>query len=435
MSCERQELDDSSPLQRSVFLITYSQCDASGLTKADFARLIVDAWKTCYRCKIVQWVVSEEEHQNGGHHFHMAIKLSTKSRWRRARNYIDREHGIKVNFSDHHDNYYGAYKYVTKEDGDFILSPDHPDLSNATGPPKTTSATKKKKSMRKGKSKRKRLSAFDVVQIIQSRKISNRLELMALAAIWKDEGKTDLAEFVSNRGSKVVNDALQTAKELSCAQERLLRSKKSRIELLKEQLQKECEDGCGGSWLRAAHEILDRNGISKSEYASAMYTALSKGRGKYRNIYIYGPANCGKTFLVRPLKKIYECFVNPASGSFAWLGIESAEVVLLNDFRWKASLIPWCEFLQVLEGDTVHFPTPKNQMSKDIVLEKDTPFFATSDAPLVLINDGSIDHVNTEMMSVRWRLFQLHYQIPRDKQRDITDCGRCFAELILNFEH
>ena len=156
-----------------------------------------------------------------------------------------------------------------------------------------------------------------------------------------------------------------------------------------------------------------------------------KGRGKYRNVYIHGPANCGKTFLVKPLKEIYKCFVNPASGNFAWLGIQSAEVVLLNDFRWKALLISWCEFLQVLEGDTVRFPTLKNQMSKDIVSENDTPFFATSDAPLVLINNGSIDRVNTEMMNVRWRMFKLHKQIPRDEQRDINPCGHCFAELLL----
>ena len=361
----------------------------------------------------------------------MAIKLSTKSRWLRARNYIDNEHGTKVNFSDRHDNYYGAYRYVTKEDCEFIVSPNHPDFSNATGPPKTSNATKKRKSLRKSKLKRKRLSTFDVVEIIQSRKISNRLELMALAASWKGQGKNDLAEFVSNRGSKVVNDVLETAKELSCAQERLIRSKKSRIELLNEHLKKECKEECNGSWPRAANEILESNDICRSEFASAMYEALSKGRGKYRNVYIYGPANCGKTFLVKPLKEIYECFVNPASGNFAWLRIESAEVVLLNDFRWKASLIPWCEFLQVLEGDTVHFPTPKNQMSKDIVLEKDTPFFATSDAPLVLINNGSIDRVNTEMMNVRWRMFKLHKQIPRDEQRDINPCGHCFAELLL----
>ena len=79
----------------------------------------------------------------------------------------------------------------------------------------------------------------------------------------------------------------------------------------------------------------------------------------------------------------------------------------------------------------MHFSTPKNQMSKDIVLEKDTPFFATSDAPLFLIINGSIDRVNTEMMNVRWRMFKLHKQIPRDEQRDINLCDHCFAELLL----
>ena len=70
-------------------------------------------------------------------------------------------------------------------------------------------------------------------------------------------------------------------------------------------------------------------------------------------------------------------------------------------------------------------------MSKDIVLEKDTPFFATSDAPLFFIINSSIDRVNTEMMNVRWRMFKLHKRIPRDEQRDINPCDHCFAELLL----
>ena len=73
-------------------------------------------------------------------------------------------------------------------------------------------------------------------------------------------------------------------------------------------------------------------------------------------------------------------------------------------------------------------------MSKDIVLEGDTPFLATCDAPLDLINNGSIDHVNTEMMNVRWRMFPLHRHIPHDEQRNIAACARCFAELILYIE-
>lgn len=362
------------------------------------------------------------------------MKLSAKSRWLRARNYIDATHGIKLNFSDHHDNYYNAYKYVVKEDAEFLLSKDHPDLADLTCPPRTTSATKKRKTCGKSAKKKKcqRLSVFDVVQIIQSRKITSRVQLMALAARWKDEGKTDLAEFVANRGPKIVNEALETAQELTFAQERLERSKKSRVQLLKEHFTKPCVDGCHGAWLRAAKEILQSNDIPREVFCSAVYDALDKGRGKYRNVFIYGPANCGKTFLISPVKTIYECFVNPASGSFAWIGIESAEVVLLNDFRWKPSLIPWCEFLQVLEGDVVHFPAPKNIMNKDIVLDKDMPFFATSDAPLVLINKGCLDRVNTEMMEVRWKAFKLQRQIPQNEQKQIKPCSHCFAELLLS---
>ena len=318
-----------------------------------------------------------------------------------------------------------------KEDADFVLSPGHPDLVNTT-PPNTTNATRgrrKAAKVTKGK-KRKRLAVFDVVRIIQTKKIRTRLELMALADKWQEEGKTDLAEFVCNRGPRIVNEAIETAKELSGAQERLKRCIKSRIQLLEESAAKPCVDSCQGEWFSAATEILQSNGIGRECFASAVYDALKRGRGKYRNVYIYSPANCGKTFLLSPLKLIFECFMNPASGSFAWLGIENAEVVLLNDFRWKPSLIPWCELLQVLEGDIVHFPAPKNFNTKDIVLDKDTPFFATSDAPLALIKGGTIDRINTEMMQVRWITFKLHRQIPQNEQKEMKPCVSCFGKLV-----
>ena len=54
MSAIQQDIPNSSPLQRSVFLITFIECDASGLTKPDFAKVIVNAWKSCYRSKVLQ---------------------------------------------------------------------------------------------------------------------------------------------------------------------------------------------------------------------------------------------------------------------------------------------------------------------------------------------------------------------------------------------
>ena len=38
-------------------------------------------------------------------------------------------------------------------------------------------------------------------------------------------------------------------------------------------------------------------------------TALEKGRGKYRNIMIIGPANWAKTFLLKPLSVTLQHFL------------------------------------------------------------------------------------------------------------------------------
>ena len=50
---------------------------------------------------------------------------------------------------------------------------------------------------------------------------------MSLAAAQVREGKTALAEFIANRGSKAVDEAIQLAKEFAEAETRLNRSKKN----------------------------------------------------------------------------------------------------------------------------------------------------------------------------------------------------------------
>ena len=47
---------------------------------------------------------------------------------------------INVHFSNKHCNYYSAWVYVTKEDGSYLESPNHPDLTNEV-PPRTLAAT------------------------------------------------------------------------------------------------------------------------------------------------------------------------------------------------------------------------------------------------------------------------------------------------------
>jgi hypothetical protein len=84
-SLNAQAIFSQTPKQRSVYLIFISspiasQCGDSGLDRQEFAKLIVNAWNECCRSNILQWVVSEEMHEDVGKHFHMAVKLDKKTR-------------------------------------------------------------------------------------------------------------------------------------------------------------------------------------------------------------------------------------------------------------------------------------------------------------------------------------------------------------------
>ena len=98
------------------------------------------------------------------------------------------------------------------------------------------------------------------------------------------EGKTDLVEFLVNRTPRAVGDILNTTWEIKNAAEKLAQSKKTRLEAK----EKECTEGCDGLWM-----------------VLCLYT-----------------------------------FCNPASGSFAWVGVQNAECIFLNNFRWSPQVIP-----------------------------------------------------------------------------------------------
>ena len=69
----------------------------------------------------------------------------------------------------------------------------------------------------------------------------------------------------------------------------------------------------------------------------------------------------------------------------------------------------------MLEGQPVHLPARKSHYAKDLVLENDTPIFATSKHELVFIKNGVIYETETEMMSVRWKVF--HFKVPVERSQ------------------
>ena len=101
-------------------------------------------------------------------------------------------------------------------------------------------------------------SAYEVAELIQAKKITSRLQLMAFAAAQNREGKKDLSEFICNRGGKVIDECLAVALELSTAEEKYARMQKSCLQLPQEMKDANCVAGCNGQWLQAAYTLLQK---------------------------------------------------------------------------------------------------------------------------------------------------------------------------------
>ena len=110
------------------------------------------------------------------------------------------------------------------------------------------------------------MSAFELSEIVLHHGIKSHLELLVLAEEQKREGKTDIAEFIINRGPQVVARVLDSAWEIKNSKETLERRNKTRLELLNEAKAGDCVEGCNGLWLVCALELLNNNGIEIGKF-------------------------------------------------------------------------------------------------------------------------------------------------------------------------
>ena len=149
--------------------------------------------------------------------------------------------------------------------------------------------------------------------IIVEKNVKSLVELQPLAHQQKKEGKTDIVKFLVNTMPRAVADILNTAWEFENAAEKLARSKKTPLELLQEVKEKECTEGCGGLWKNCAEEILANDQVPPQVFRDAV---------------------CDLTL-------IFNTFLNPAFGTFAWVGVQNAECIFLNNFRWSPQVILW----------------------------------------------------------------------------------------------
>ena len=235
-----------------------------------------------------------------------------------------------------------------------------------------------------------------------------------------------------DKTDKQLEDLIDKTYRIKNAASVLERQGLSRLDMLKKASQEQCVDGCNGTWLTSTNEVLTLNKIHPILYANAIRELLTQGRGEWRNVFIHGTANCAKTFMLKPIEEIYQCFINPAKEKYAWVGADKAEVIILQDFRFDSEKIAWKCLLLLREGESVKLPAPKNHYSKDVHIMHDVPIFTTSKDRIKNVGpNNTTDDKEDHMMNVRWKIFHFTHEFQEDEQKEIKACGSCFAKLAL----
>ena len=149
-------------------------------------------------------------------------------------------------------------------------------------------------------------------------------------------------------------------------------------------------------------------------------------------LYITGPANCGKTFILDCLQVSNKTLVSPATCSYAWLGMEETEVIFLNDFYYTPAILLGMTRSCCWKVTSSTLLCPQLHMLKTSKLQCNTPVYATLKPFIVVIKGTIIDERETEMMDVGWRKYHFFHQIPISSQTTVTPCGFCFARFLLD---
>ena len=171
--------------------------------------------------------------------------------------------------------------------------------------------------------KKKRLTNSELSDFIKEHNIKNYLELLAIAQIRKEEGETDIHEYVLSHQEKYVKELIKKSWDLVQAPENLKKLNLTRMEELEAAAKTNCITGCNKQWLECALELLRLNNIDLPVFSDALYNSLIRcGRGKFCNVALVGPSNAGKTFMFKPLKQIFgkKLFENLSNDKFGWVG-------------------------------------------------------------------------------------------------------------------
>jgi hypothetical protein len=269
--------------------------------------------------------------------------------------------------------------------------------------------------------RQRRDSHTEVYDVVVSKDLRTTQALLSHAKKMHSEGATGLLEFCLQHRDL---DGFVTRCWATFEVDRQAdRSRMTRLQILSTFLSVACV--CSGQWIHAATQILQRNCIDVPVFVGTIRRSLEVGARKFHNVYIHGPSNSGKSFLLGPLLHVFRVFHKPAAGgSFRLLPLLDSEIILWNDWRSDDSIISWEAMLLLGEGAAMMVPRPQNRSDGDAEYKSALPLFLTSKDRL-----WHPDGRERQMMDSRFVYFPLTEVIPNPTH--VEACPHCFATWIV----
>ena len=286
------------------------------MTREEFAAKLCATAEACLGTPYERYVVVDELHKNGRVHKQAAVLHEKRHRLPQIANAL-RECEIYVNLKIFN-SYAGAARYLTEEsshkgeaelDQTPCFSPHHPPLH---GVRRTTDVPRPAEAEEEGRRRtKKRLTDGDLYDLIVEQNIKDVDDLRAYAHI-----ERRLVQFLMHNQRRVpamISEAWAIAQAREVRRLRRL----SRIDLLWEALNRGCRPGCYWRWYDCAKAVLQLQECD-GRFQAAVRHCFTVGRRKGSNLYVWGDRDCGKSFLLAPLKDVFPpstILMNVAAGS------------------------------------------------------------------------------------------------------------------------
>jgi len=361
-----------------------------------------------------------------------------------------------------HDGYWSVVRYgyfPTQKKPEVDKTPlcwqhegSHPALFDASRPGITAKALRKKREWVEKKASvegkpEPRATELDLYSIIVLQGFRNKADdqvaakrLLQHLKLNGSPAEFSLAWKLRAKLSAMIDDVW----ELECVGDDLRLLDQTRTQLMAAAAAGPC--CCQGVWRQLAEWSLAANGVDQVGLCGQIWLSLHRGRHEsLKTVVLMGRhGGEGKSFFLAPLRHVLGkkfVQVTPQPGSFPLLGLECKRAVVLDEWKFDSSVVPFSTQLMWLEGKAFPITRPQNKDYVGHMLYDGTaPLFITTKekdlGPIIEAAEAArqqgMPSQNT-MLLRRLSVHSFHVPLPVPQGAVVPECPACFAQLVMYY--